>query len=347
MPLGLDLALLEAIAITIMGAWLIVVGGGFVLRSEGDRASSILLAIAGVYAILWQEPAILGIQPDEFLHVGLAQPVFLFFLSGSIFLWAYWLFQQHVEELEDVTDALESSLTLERTLLDIISHDLRSPLTVARNRLAALTDHGSGPREAAAIRRSLDRAERIIEDSVLFSELATEGQVEFEDLDMRLLAERAVENLRPHAEARDVDVELEAPARVPARVSPIVQHAIENLLDNAIKFTPEGGAVRVVLTVGDDTVAFQVSDQGPGIDPENIEDLFERFERGDCAPAEGVGLGLSIVRSIVDVHDGKIDVETDGHGTTIAVELPCRPPDEGGRVLSATERIGALAGGGR
>lgn len=305
-----------------MGAWLIVLGGGFMLWPRVDRASALFLAIAGVYAILWQEPTLLGYTSEELFHVGLAQPVFLFFLSGAVFLWAYWLFQEHVEMLEETTGDLEDTLEIERTLLDILSHDLRTPLSVISTQLDLL-ERGDGTEGAfSRIHSALVRADRIIENSIIYSSLPPVDGNERARMDLRAIVDGVVEELEPMADHHRVGVRVEGPETVPAQLTPLFQHAVGNVIDNAIKYTPEGGQVHVRLDETEGTVELSIADDGPGMDPALVERAFERFERG-TDDGEGSGLGLAIVRRLVDLHDGEMDVETGPEeGTTVRIRLP-------------------------
>lgn len=316
--------MLEAVALTIMGAWLVVLGGGFFFRHYVDRASSILLVIAGAYAILWQEPTLLGYAGDEVFHVGLAQPVFLLFLSAAVFLWAYWLFQQHVEMLETVTEDLSEALTLEKTLLDILSHDLRNPLTVVHTRLAAVASGRSSYEEQAEpIQDSLLRAERIIDNSLVYSRLTTDGELETEPIDLRELAESALDGFELEAELNGVKLELDAPELVEAEVTPLLQHAFENLLDNAIKYSPAGEPVRLGVDSHDGFARVWVEDRGPGLARGDQERLLHRFERDRMGDEEGSGLGLAIVRRLTEAHDGTVRIEKNEHGgATVTLWLP-------------------------
>jgi len=107
-----------------------------------------------------------------------------------------------------------------------------------------------------------------------------------------------------------------------------VSEAVENLLSNALKFTPPNGRVDIGVAVDDATVTIRVNDTGIGIPPEDIAHLFDRFFRTQNAEAvPGAGLGLSIVKAIVDAHGGTIDVESRvGAGTTFELRLPRRAP---------------------
>lgn len=321
-----DLALMEAIALTLMGAWLVVIGGVFVLSGRVDRASSLLLVLAGAYAILWQEPTLLGFGPESVFHVSLAQPVFLFLLSGAVFLWAYWLFQEHVGMLEEASEDLSDALTVERTLIDILSHDLRNHLTTAQTRLSQVDRGVPYEEHAPQISRSLDRIETTIANSLLYSRLTVGKNLETEPLNLVDLSQAALETLDAQAHSEGITLELDAPRRIEAEVTPLLQHAVENLVANAIKFSPAGSQVTVRVAAHDGTARIQVEDDGPGLPSERAEELFERFSRGEGEVEDGAGLGLAIVERLARIHDGTVNAtSTPSGGTRIDLTLPSHP----------------------
>ena len=108
-----------------------------------------------------------------------------------------------------------------------------------------------------------------------------------------------------------------------------VVQALGNLIGNALKFTPTGGRITVSVRGGGDRVHISVADTGPGIAPDQVGRLFDRFWQANRKDRRGVGLGLSIVKGIADAHGGEIRVDTaDGAGTTFTLVLPVASPDE-------------------
>ncbi|MEO7189561.1 MAG: ATP-binding protein [Vicinamibacterales bacterium] len=127
-----------------------------------------------------------------------------------------------------------------------------------------------------------------------------------------------------------------------------MQQVIWNLLSNAIKFTPAGGKVHVTLERADRQVKITVADTGAGIRPEFLPHLFERFRQADASTTRqhgGLGLGLSIVKSLVELHHGRVEVHSpgEGHGTTVVVHLPLGAPSQGVDART-TRRAGDLPG---
>jgi signal transduction histidine kinase len=135
-----------------------------------------------------------------------------------------------------------------------------------------------------------------------------------------------VDSARPFAARKNQTLTFRAEADLPAlEADPTrIDQLVDNLISNAIKYTPEGGTVRVTLQRSGDAVHVEVSDTGVGIPPDELDKLFVRFFRASTSGvAQGTGLGLSIVESIVEAHRGTIDVHSElGEGTTFLVDLP-------------------------
>ncbi len=326
----LDLALLESLFLLTMSGWLIVLGGAFLLSQRTvDKVSAVLLMLAGVYAILWQQPTLLGF--GEHFHVALAQPVFLLLLSGAVFLWTYWLFERHVQRLEGALDDLEGALSLERTLLDVISHDLRNPLAEAHLDIQQLAQQTPQIEDrVAGIEDRIRQAGEVIENTLVYSRLASQQDApprSYQDITDQV--ERAVRNCRRGAQAAGIQVEVEAPASLIIEASPLLGRAIENLLDNAIKYGPEGSTVAITVEEGPEDITIAVGDEGPGIPPEDRERLLDRFSR-EPRDEDGLGLGLAIVHRLVELHGGALTIgESRMGGALVEVSLPLSPPCQG------------------
>ena len=156
----------------------------------------------------------------------------------------------------------------------------------------------------------------------------------------------SVEAARPRADSGGVTVSVETePLTLPGADHDRLGQLIDNLLSNALKFTPEGGSVKVTVRHDDEKALIEVTDTGAGISQEEIAHLFERFYRAPAATdaaIPGIGLGLSICKAIVDGHGGGISVDSVvGEGTTFRVELPCEAE------AAAADRAPALRSGDR
>ena len=236
------------------------------------------------------------------------------------------VFNETLRSLED------SFLRLRRFTADA-SHELRTPLTAMRS-VGEVALHGSldAPGYRDVIGSMLEEVERL---TALVETLLTLTRVDSGRLgpstavvELGALAERAAEHLRVLAEEKQQKLTVDAEAAVTARCdAALLRQGVVNLLDNAIKYTPAGGAIHVAvkrLSSGD--AAIEVSDTGPGIARVHHERIFERFYRVDAArsrTAGGVGLGLAITRWTVEANGGRVDVESEeGCGSTFRVVLP-------------------------
>jgi signal transduction histidine kinase len=215
-----------------------------------------------------------------------------------------------------------------------ISHELRTPLTSIAGYVELLHEEEDDPDKLghlAIVGRNADRLLALVTD-LLFAARLQYGRLELErsPVDLRNLVEQCVESARPRAQAASVQLELVA-EDVPKIVGEPAKLAqlLDNLVSNAIKFTPRDGHVNVRLTAHRDMIRIEVSDTGIGIADVERERLFERFFRAQSAlerQIQGTGLGLYISKAIVDAHDGRIGVDsTPGEGTTFVVELPVAP----------------------
>jgi len=140
------------------------------------------------------------------------------------------------------------------------------------------------------------------------------------------IVEAAVAAVRPEAERRGVTVAVERPPELLVNAAPgAAKVALANILDNAVKFSPTGGQVRIVVTAGREEAVIAVSDTGPGVSPQEVARLFERFYRGKASRSmdvPGFGLGLAISRALVERQGGRISVEARTEkGATFAVHL--------------------------
>jgi len=215
-----------------------------------------------------------------------------------------------------------------------VSHELRTPITAIRGQLevalftAETTDHY---REAIFnALTDIDRLSQIVRALLLLSQ-AEGGQVVLQKARLNLceVVEDLVEQFQIPAEAVGVSLTAELPAECTVEVDRVqIERMITNLLSNALKFTPEGGTVKMSLQVQPAFIEIIVKDTGRGIPAEHLPHIFDRFYRvpgkGTApGPEQGLGLGLSFVAWIVKAHNGKIEVEsTPGKGTRFIIRLP-------------------------
>ncbi len=219
------------------------------------------------------------------------------------------------------------------------SHELRTPLTILRGELEALAQQ-SLPEDAretiASALEEVERLTRIVESLLALSRLdAGEARMERAQIDLAELVATTSEQMRLLAEDKRISLRCEARSRVEVEGDRVrLKQVIVNLLDNAIKYTPEDGAIRISVCSADGRAVIEVEDNGAGIPAEAIAHVFERFYRVDKARSRqmgGTGLGLSIVKSICAAHGGRVEARSEeGRGSRFRVELPSakQPPDD-------------------
>jgi len=212
-----------------------------------------------------------------------------------------------------------------------ISHELRTPLTSIAGYVELLLEEeqDTGKRgHLAIVERNADRLLALVSD-LLFAARLQYGRLELErsPVDLQTLVRQAMDSARPRAQAASVvlGVETVDVPKIQGEPAKLAQ-LLDNLISNAIKFTPRDGRVDVRLAARDTMIRIEVSDTGIGIPDEERERLFERFFRAQAAlerQIQGTGLGLYISKAIVEAHGGRIGVDgAPGEGTTFVVELP-------------------------
>ncbi len=223
-----------------------------------------------------------------------------------------------------------------RRLVGALSHELRTPLTAIKGHIEFLEsldpeDEELRRRSSDFISSSIDRLSRLVEDLLSVSRIES-TPVNRLTVNPRSVAEEAISALYNRAEEKEVTILLQAAPHLPRVLadSDRLQQVLINLLDNAIKYSLPGSSVLVELSPNADRVRFSVSDRGPGIPAEEQPHLFEPFFRGDREKAgsiSGTGLGLTIVKSILDKHGAEISVESrPGEGTRFSFELKSVEP---------------------
>jgi PAS domain S-box-containing protein len=236
--------------------------------------------------------------------------------------------------LRDVTEQRQLD-RLRDALIATVSHELRTPLTSIIGYLELL---GTGPDQLSAedagyvevVGRNAVRLQHMVEDLLFLAQLdAGSFSLDLGGADLVELAGEAIEAARPAAEAKNLTLTFEhdQPALVSADANRIGQ-ALDNLISNAIKFTPEGGKVHLLIENRGSAYALHVTDSGYGIPASEQQRLFERFFRSTTASANhvpGTGLGLTIAKTIIERHGGSIGFDsTEGKGTTFTISLPKR-----------------------
>jgi two-component system OmpR family sensor kinase len=237
-----------------------------------------------------------------------------------------------VETLNEMLGRLERSFEVRRMFSADASHELRSPLSRLRAELEVALRR---PRPLAeyeeTLRSCLEEVERVqgvIEDLLELARIdATDEQEPAEAISVTDLVDAALMAVRPRAEQQGVVVVADPLPDVLVNAAPIAAKvALANILDNAVKFSPPGGRVRIAASAVEDEAVIAVSDAGPGVSSDEAARLFQPFYRGKASRttgAPGVGLGLAISRVLVQRQGGRISLGTpDGRGATFSVHLP-------------------------
>ncbi len=227
---------------------------------------------------------------------------------------------------------LEDAFQQNRRFIADASHEMRTPLTIMRGELESIVDaapFASQVQEtAASVLEEVERLARIVEGLFAISRLeAGEAQKEYRRFDLAELATSTTEQMCLLAEDKEIALSCTAPRPVMVEGDRArLKQVVVNLLDNAIKYTAQGGKVGLTVTVRDGKAILEVADNGMGIPAEARPHIFERFFRVDKArsrEAGGAGLGLSIVKSICAAHGGQVDFQSqEGVGSCFKVELP-------------------------
>jgi two-component system, OmpR family, sensor kinase len=251
--------------------------------------------------------------------------------------------------LAEIERAFDDRLAAEERLRQFVadaSHELRTPVTSIRG-FAELFRRGAGERPADlanVMRRIEQEGERmgeLVEELLLLARLDQGLPLEREPVDLAVVVDAAVDAARAAAPERPIDVECESPLIVLGAESRLRQ-VVDNLLTNARVHTPGGTLVHLRLTAEDGRAVLEVSDEGPGVPAEEADRIFERFHRIDRSRARsqgGVGLGLAIVRSVVEAHGGAVVYRPrPGGGSVFRVSLPLARPAVARAETSRAER---------
>ncbi len=236
--------------------------------------------------------------------------------------------------LNDVTRLRELE-NIRKDFVANVSHEIKTPITAIKGFVETLRDSGEKTAEETdrflgIIHKHVNRLEAIIEDLMSLSRIEQDSERKeinlVEDRVQKIL-QTAVQICEGRAEDKKIAIELSCQEDMQARIDPpLLEQAVVNLLDNAVKYSGVAGVVHVDAVKTDHEIAIHVRDQGRGIEKEHLPRLFERFYRVDKARSRkmgGTGLGLAIVKHIVEAHGGRVEVESVlGKGSTFSIILP-------------------------
>jgi PAS domain S-box-containing protein len=247
--------------------------------------------------------------------------------------------RERAELLAQAQAAREEAEAVNRSkdqFLAVLSHELRTPLNAifgwARMLREGVLDDSIRTRGAEAILRNAKAQLQLVEDLLDVSRIITGNmRLEVRQVDVKAVVEAAVETVRPAATAKELELQsvLDPDPGPVMGASDRLQQVVWNILMNSVKFTPRGGRIQVCLRRAGSHVEIVVSDTGEGIAPELLPHIFERFRQGDSSSTRshgGLGIGLALVRHLVDLHGGSVSAQSagPGKGTTVTVVLPTR-----------------------
>jgi signal transduction histidine kinase len=209
-----------------------------------------------------------------------------------------------------------------------VSHELFTPISIMQTKLENLLTSGDLPEKFVANvmdqQNHLNRLQQIIKALLLIARIENDQYTKDETINVYEIVEEIILNIEDRAQMKNITIEnLVPPGNMLASVNKSLLYIlIFNLVSNAIKYNKDGGWIRIATSKNENIFIIEVSDNGLGIDPDQISTVFDRFKRADATVEEGHGLGLSIVSSIVRFHNGTIDVTSvKGEGSVFKVQL--------------------------
>jgi signal transduction histidine kinase len=257
---------------------------------------------------------------------------------GAI-VWLAFFAVRLVRRIEKQNVELQVADVAKDEFVGTVSHELRTPLTSIRGFVELMLDESGDPLTEqqrgflTTVQRGSNRLERLVNDLLLTAQLqAGHLDVQKTQADLVKIVRESVESALAQASIKELQLNLVSPsASIQVEADGVrLAQAVDNVISNAIKFTPEGGSVEVALAHDGDRVSLTVTDTGMGMTAADVERLFEPFFRTDSAgEIQGTGLGLPIVKAIIEAHDGLISVASEPDvGTSFAISLPLPEPFE-------------------
>ena len=260
-----------------------------------------------------------------------------------------------VKKLAEVNEELKRANRIKAEFLATLSHELRTPLNAILGWVQILKDNATADDIAQGIpiiERNVRVQSQLIEDLLDMSRIeAGKVSLDIQRLDLAAVVEAGIETVRPAAKAKDIRL-----TSAFSNVSGIVmgdrdrlQQVVWNLLTNAVKFTPKGGRIHVIIKRVNSHVEVSITDSGQGIAPEFLGQVFDRFRQADATTTRrhgGLGLGLSIVKQLTELHGGVVRVASEGVGlgATFIINLPLQPVHGEPEANSEADRNAAVDG---
>jgi signal transduction histidine kinase len=247
------------------------------------------------------------------------------------------------DKLERANQELRKIDAMKSEFVSVASHELRTPLAAIKNAVQLMLSGKTGEinenqaKFLSMAERNINRLTNILNDLLNLSRIES-GKIElkFEKVALERVLELTASSLKPQADVKSIQIELEVPEQLPTVYADQekIEQILTNLIGNSIKFTPEGGKILITAKLFlkeregayGDFVAVSVKDTGIGIPPEHLESIFEKFHQVESSlhrSVSGTGLGLAITKGLVEAHQGKISVESEvGKGSTFTFTLP-------------------------
>jgi len=237
-------------------------------------------------------------------------------------------FDRLSQTLNRMLDRIEGLIENLRAVTDSLAHDLRSPLTRLRTQLGGLDDPGLDDKaRRAAIRRATDEAENMMRTLTSLVEISRAeaglGRTGFESVELEMLAADAADLYGPVATEKGVNIVVEGHTRPISGNPQLLAQALSNLLENALRYAPEGSEIRIRLDDGADTATLSVVDQGPGIPAADRQRVLERFVTLDPSRSDGgTGLGLALVAAVAKLHGADVRLSDNAPGLVVTLTFP-------------------------
>lgn len=241
--------------------------------------------------------------------------------------------------LNDVT-RLRRLETIRKDFATNVSHEIKTPLTAIKGfvetlQSGAIKEPDKAQRFLDIIEKHVDRLNAVVNDLMELSRLEQTGKTQSlqkQDVFIQDILKNAIQLCQPGIENRRIQIQMECDPKLQIRINPdLMEHAVKNLIENAVNYSEEGGMVCIIASIVSNEIQISVKDFGIGIDKEHLSRIFERFYRVDKSRSRkqgGTGLGLSIVKHIVQAHGGYVTVEsTLGKGSTFTIHLPLPQPN--------------------
>ncbi len=230
-----------------------------------------------------------------------------------------------IRERTIILERLEDNVSKKNLFIDIIVHDITTPISVIKSLVEELKNDVKGKEtEFRIIQRNIDKIINIIENSKKFSKIDQGKNLPKKPVKINEVIKNVIEYLKKEAEKKNIKIVFnDGNKDFPVFANEFIEDVFINIIENAIKYSPENSKITISIEEENGYVLVKIADEGIGIPDEFKERIFQRYERGDKKGIKGTGLGLAIAKRIVEMHGGKIWVENnEPKGSVFYVKLP-------------------------